>query len=213
MKYAISREGKALGFYTVDEIRPLVSAGSLLPQDRALPENGLPPTTVAALVGPPPLGAGEPPLAPPNDGYLVRSSAQQFGPFSLAAVQQYALEKRFQPTDIAWRPGMAAWEPLRAILERHGVKLPADPESTDSSMEWLIPINRSPLAILAPYLGLFSVLLIPAPFAVIVGILALRDLKKNPTRKGAGRAWFGIIAGAIGSIFLLITIGSIAMRR
>lgn len=67
----------------------------------------------------------------------------------------------------------------------------------------IIPIGVSGLSIIAGYLGLFAVLLVPAPFALIFGILALKDIKQNPKKKGMGRAIFGIIMGALGSIGLL----------
>ena len=72
----------------------------------------------------------------------------------------------------------------------------------DQELGWLVPINVSPLAMVSGYLGLFAVLLVPAPFALLTGILALRDLKNNPKRSGKGRAIFGIIMGSLGSIGL-----------
>ncbi|MEI8281758.1 MAG: DUF4190 domain-containing protein, partial [Armatimonadota bacterium] len=69
-------------------------------------------------------------------------------------------------------------------------------------------------ALLAGYLGLGSVLLIFAPFALAAGILGLRDIKANPTKTGKGRAWFGIIMGTLGcSVIILIIVLSIAQRK
>ena len=62
-------------------------------------------------------------------------------------------------------------------------------------MEALLPVNRSTLAIIAGYLGLFSIAVIPAPFALACGILALRDLRDRPDVGGRGRAIFAIVAG------------------
>lgn len=67
----------------------------------------------------------------------------------------------------------------------------------DAVMRMLLPVGRSGYAIAAGYLGLVSVLVIPAPLAVIFGILAIRDIKYNPHKHGMGRAIFGIIMGAI----------------
>jgi hypothetical protein len=177
---------------------PCVMAAKPYSEESFVPQPTPPP--------PPPMSAasGVPPTAASAKPYLVRNASQQYGPYPLAAVHQYALEKRFLPTDIVWCEGMAAWEPLQAVLARHGMALPPEAAApADTTTEWLIPVNRSPLALIAPYLGLFSVLIIPAPIALVVGILALRDLKKNPGRKGVVRAWFAIIAGGIGTIFLL----------
>ena len=35
-------------------------------------------------------------------------------------------------------------------------------------------------------------------------IIALRDLEKHPAKTGKGRAWFAIVAGAIGSVLLVV---------
>jgi len=68
----------------------------------------------------------------------------------------------------------------------------------NAAVRMLIPVGRSGLAIAAGYLGLLAPGL--APVALIVGILALRDLRKHPDKHGKGRAWFGIIMGAIFSL-------------
>lgn len=66
----------------------------------------------------------------------------------------------------------------------------------------LLPVGRSGWAIAAGYLGLFSVLVIPAPFALLCGILAIRDIQKNPQKHGMGRAIFGIIMSICGLLIL-----------
>ena len=73
----------------------------------------------------------------------------------------------------------------------------------DKALGFIVPINVSGLAIAAGYVGLFSIALLPAPVAIILGILALRDLKQNPDRAGKGRAIFAII---MGSIFTLLSV-------
>lgn len=73
----------------------------------------------------------------------------------------------------------------------------------DPALKYLIPIGRSAWAIAAGYLGLFAVLLIPAPLALGAGILALRDIGKHPEKFGRGRAWFGIVLGLAGTLFLI----------
>ena len=61
-------------------------------------------------------------------------------------------------------------------------------------------------AIASGYLGLISVLLIPAPFAVLTGILAIMEMNRNPKKHGMGRAIFGLIMGALFTIALGIMI-------
>jgi hypothetical protein len=80
---------------------------------------------------------------------------------------------------------------------------PAWPAERDRAMEAILPVNRSGLAIAAGYAGLFSILLVFAPIALVLGVLALRDLSSKPTVAGRGRAWFGIVAGALGTVGLV----------
>jgi predicted RNA-binding Zn-ribbon protein involved in translation (DUF1610 family) len=74
----------------------------------------------------------------------------------------------------------------------------------DAGIRLLLPVGRSGWAIAAGYLGLISVLVFPAPFALLAGILAIRDMRRDPSKHGMGRAVFGIVMGAIGTAFLLL---------
>ena len=76
-------------------------------------------------------------------------------------------------------------------------------DSSDPTMRMLMPIGRSGLAIAAGYAGLFAFLILPAPIALVLGILAIRDLRANPKKRGMGRAVFGTIVGAVFSAILV----------
>jgi hypothetical protein len=86
----------------------------------------------------------------------------------------------------------------------------------DPAMRMLLPIGRSGWAIVAGYLGLLSVLLVPAPFALAVSIVAIRDIRKSRQdprpRRGMGRAVFGLVMGVLGTIGLLAMIISAVAR-
>ena len=68
-----------------------------------------------------------------------------------------------------------------------------------AGMRILMPVGRSSWAIAAGYLGLFSVLVLPAIFAIIIGFIALVDIRKSRDtehpKHGMGRAVFAIIMG------------------
>ena len=87
----------------------------------------------------------------------------------------------------------------------------------DAGMRMLLPVGLTGWAIASGYLGLISVLLIPAPFALLTGILAIRTIRRNPKRHGMGRAIFGIIMGTLFTAVLVIAIAgliaSMAGRR
>jgi hypothetical protein len=71
----------------------------------------------------------------------------------------------------------------------------------------MIPVGRPVSAIVAGYMGLFALfpfLGIPAGImGVILGIIALRKINRDPSLSGKGRAWFGIVAGGIFSLLWL----------
>lgn len=71
------------------------------------------------------------------------------------------------------------------------------------SLKYVLPVGRSGWAVAAGYLALFSVLLFPAPFALICGIMALRDISNNPIKIGKPRAIFGIVMGSLGTLILI----------
>ena len=77
----------------------------------------------------------------------------------------------------------------------------------------LLPVGRSAWAIAAGYLGLFAVLLLPAPIALIISIVAIRDLKRHPDKHGLGRAIFGLVMGGLGTALLAIMAIGLAFAR
>jgi hypothetical protein len=83
--------------------------------------------------------------------------------------------------------------------------------AADPALRYVLPIDRSGWAVAAGYLGLFSILLLPAPLALACGLKALADLRSRPGRLGRGRAWFGIVAGALGSLGLAAVLAAVAL--
>src|SRR5271169_1910996 len=71
----------------------------------------------------------------------------------------------------------------------------------------LLPVGRSGWAIAAGYLGLFSLLVVPAPLAIAAGLLALADMRRHPEKFGMGRAVFGLVMGALGTVALVALLG------
>ena len=77
----------------------------------------------------------------------------------------------------------------------------------------MMPVGLSGWAIAAGYAGLLSPLGIFAPLAIFCGIMAIRDMKRNPKLHGMGRAVFGLVMGGLGSVLLLIGLGAIAIQH
>lgn len=81
----------------------------------------------------------------------------------------------------------------------------------DPMVRALLPVGRTPLAIIAGYLGLGALFCIPAPLALGVGIWAILDLKKRPGMHGMGRAVFGVVAGAIGTVCMVVWLVAVVL--
>ena len=77
-------------------------------------------------------------------------------------------------------------------------------------MRMLLPVGRSGWAIAAGYLGLFGLVILPAPLALIVSIIAIRDIRKSmgtgSPKHGMGRAIFGLIVGVLGTAVLVLAL-------
>ncbi|MEJ6723199.1 MAG: hypothetical protein QNK80_00590, partial [Akkermansiaceae bacterium] len=60
------------------------------------------------------------------------------------------------------------------------------------------------------YLGLFSLVIFPAPLALIISIIAIRDIQKSDgafkQKHGMGRAMFGLGMGILGALILAIVL-------
>lgn len=87
----------------------------------------------------------------------------------------------------------------------------------DAGMRFLLPVGRSAWAIAAGYAGLFALLIFPAPVALLLGIVAIRDIQSHSEKHGMGRAVFGVVMGALGTlvlaVFIILMIAEGSRRR
>jgi hypothetical protein len=159
--------------------------------------------------------------------YYSRGNERQ-GPVPLSTLQQWAVEGHILPSDYVWRPGDQQWIAARDVRELfdaqgEGVNAPPDappapvppplppvthmPQSRsvadDPGMRMILPVGRSPWAIVAGYLGLLSLAILPAPIALVVSIFAVADLRRHPEKRGMGRAVFGLVMGVMGTAVLV----------
>lgn len=72
-------------------------------------------------------------------------------------------------------------------------------------MEIALPVNRNGWAIAAGYVALFSFpFIVPAPIAIVLGSIALSQLRKTPGKRGRGRAWFAIGYGSLSLVLFAV---------
>ncbi len=129
------------------------------------------------------------------------------GPLTEPDAMGWVRSGRLRPWDLVWSPGMPGWLPAHqtqpfAAVFAGATSAPARSMGDDPALRWVLPVGRSGWAIAAGYLGLFAVLVLPAPVALAIGIVALRDIERHPSKHGKGRAVFGIVMGALGTAVL-----------
>ncbi len=89
----------------------------------------------------------------------------------------------------------------------------ADPNAGPSVTDRLIP-TKNPKALIAYYCGVFSIVPcfspILGPAALVLGVLGVRECKRNPGLPGKGHAITGIVLGSITTLLSLIGVGLVA---
>ncbi len=99
-------------------------------------------------------------------------------------------------------------EDYEEFVRRRPRNIQNDPAA--EALDWIVPLRESLWAIAAGYCGLFAcfplVGVLPAVLAIALGVLALKDIKRNKGRRGAFRAWFGIVVGSLMSLFWGLTL-------
>ncbi len=141
------------------------------------------------------------PDEPPPLIYVSRNG-QQFGPFTPQQAWNGVASGHLFQNDMACYAGGSAWQPLGSMMS-----LPSAGSAQDigqnAGMRMMLPVGRSGWAIAAGYLGLFGLIIVPAPLALIISIIAIYDIRRHRNdpspRHGMGRAIFGLIIGILGT--------------
>ena len=155
-----------------------------------------------------------------NWHYRFRQGENQVGPVTWEQLIEAVRIGRIGPLDYVWGEGMPEWREAYRVPEIAAAMpnlppglvnpppIPQEGIGDNAGIRMLLPVGRSGWAIASGYLGLLSLLCIFGPFAILTGILALRDIKRNPKLHGKGRAIFGIVMGSLGTILMLFSIVS-----
>jgi GYF domain 2/Domain of unknown function (DUF4190) len=152
--------------------------------------------------------------------YHYAKDQVQHGPLPEHELRAMLADGRLGADTPVWCDGMASWSPAGGVfghanggpppLYAPPVSPPPTAVGDDFGMRMLLPVGRSGWAIAAGYLGLFSLVILPAPIALIVSIIAIRDLRKSASsphpKHGMGRAIFGLVMGILGTCVLILAL-------
>ncbi len=144
--------------------------------------------------------------------YINRNN-QQLGPFTEAEIRAQLTSGAISLQDYVWWEGQVTWLPLGQTALAGGATPPVPPPPTPGA-----PVihsvtttteSTSPLAIWSLVCGCLTLLcgLFAAIPAIILGHLALGDIKKHPARPGRGLALAGLV---IGYIMTVLSIAALA---
>jgi hypothetical protein len=149
----------------------------------------------------------------------IRKDHQRLGPFDDSEILAGLRDHKYFADDLGWREGMADWKPLRDLYPDEPLPppipppIPLPPQSQpkrlgdDAAMRMLLPVGRSGWAIAAGYLGLLSLIVLPAPAALLTSIVAIWDIRRSKSsphpKHGMGRAIFGLVMGTLGTLVIL----------
>ena len=159
--------------------------------------------------------------------WYYAQGGQQRGPVSREALRGMLSSGQLAWGELVWTDGMESWKPAETVEELKVSRAVATPPPVpqpmgypaqpvgyaappvmrqdmgqDAGMRMLLPVGRSGWAIAAGYLGLFSVLVIFAPVALVISIIAIMDIRKHPEKHGMGRAIFGLVMGILGTVLM-----------
>jgi hypothetical protein len=129
---------------------------------------------------------------------------QRVGPVSIEQLQGMYAAGQITPQTMCWSAGMPQWVAAATLPF-----IAAGRVENSAGLNLLLPIGpQSGLAIAAGYLGLFSLVFgVTAPLGIIFGVLALRDLRAHPEKRGKGRALTGIIIGSLITVVWVAILG------
>jgi uncharacterized protein DUF4190/uncharacterized protein DUF4339 len=137
-----------------------------------------------------------------SDGWYYGSATNRQGPVHGTRLQELVKAGWIRRETLIWREEWPTWRPAGQFPFLFATQHEADP-----ALGLLVPTGpQSGLAIAAGYCGIFSIFPVLAPVAIILGVLALKDLKAHPEKKGAGRAITGIVLGTFVSVVVLLLI-------
>jgi uncharacterized membrane protein len=136
----------------------------------------------------------------------VHKNNEQLGPFTEAEIKAQLASGAITLQDHVWWQGQANWLPLGQTPLGGSSPMPAPSVPPVDSTQVGAVQSTSPLAIWSLVCGCLSIIcgLFAAIPAIVLGHLALGDLKRNPGRPGRGLALAGLIIGYIMTILFIV---------
>ena len=146
---------------------------------------------------------------------IIGADGAEYGPVSVEQLRKWITDGRVNRQTSVKSEADKDWRPLNSIPELAGEfappLIPPTPQAKGNSGINVIIPYRNPCALIAYYLGVFSVIpfigIVLGITAFVLGIFGLRIRRRNPAAGGVVHAWIGIVAGGLfGFGWLALTI-------
>jgi hypothetical protein len=144
---------------------------------------------------------------------IIGADQKEYGPISADQVRQWIVEGRINAQTKIQPEGSLDWKTVAEIpeLAPHLPPRPVIPPAPISMPVGAVPVARknNPLAVWSVVVGVLSCCCgLLAPVSIVLGVVALSQIKNNPNQEGKGFAIGGLI---LGSLALLLAIISVIM--
>jgi hypothetical protein len=124
------------------------------------------------------------------DGWFYEAeNGERRGPLALEQMQKLVAAGGIRRQTRVWRPGAEPAALTRAgdFLDELAVK------PNEDHLVHILPVGRSGWAIAAGYVGLMSFFPVVSYAGMVVSLVAARDLRKHPEKRGWGRVITGLV--------------------
>ena len=141
---------------------------------------------------------------------IIGADQKEYGPVSAEQLRQWVSEGRVNGATRVQAEGSGVWKPLSEYPELGGIAPPPLPPVSPFSVPFppSSGIQNNQMAIwsmVCGALGMFQCCqIILGPLAIILGFIALSNIKANPNQRGSGFAIAGIIMGVIGLLIGIV---------
>ncbi|MGP8198019.1 MAG: DUF4190 domain-containing protein [Limisphaerales bacterium] len=142
---------------------------------------------------------------------IIGADQKEYGPITADQLRQWISEGRINAHTKVQTEGATVWKTVAELPEFAGVLPPSTPPmpGTPGYIAIAPPASKtSQLAIWAMITGIFSLLCcqVLGPLPIVLGIVALSQIKHSPQQTGSGFAIAGIVLGVLSLILVAVAI-------
>jgi len=141
---------------------------------------------------------------------IIGADQKEYGPITADQVRQWIFEGRINAQTKVWTEGSGVWKAVGELPEFAAI-LPASSAPPAPGAPATIAMapagpKTSQMAVWAMISGIMSLLCCQflGPLPIILGTIALTQIKRNPQERGAGFAIAGIVLGILALLVFVV---------